>query len=88
MESAILFESHFDKEVDIVLMVFAPVDLRLKRVGLRDSALPAEILKRINSQLSDDIKREKADYVIINDDLQPLIPQVEQFVRLLGNRNR
>ena len=83
LESAILFESNFEKEVDVVLMVYAPVELRLKRVRLRDGTSEEEILKRMRSQLPDDLKRAKADFVIINDDLQPLIPQVERFCSLV-----
>ena len=81
LESAILFESNFEKEVDVILMVFAPVELRLKRVRLRDGISEAEILKRMSNQMPDDLKREKADYVIINDDIQPVIPQVEHFIK-------
>ena len=80
LESAILFESHFDKKVDVTLMVYAPVELRLMRAMKRDGATEAEILRRMNSQMSDELKREQADFVIINDDVQPLIPQVEQFM--------
>ena len=83
LESAILFESNFEKEVDVILMVFAPVALRLKRVRLRDGVSEAEILKRMSNQMPDDLKREKADYVIINDDIQPVIPQVERFMKFL-----
>ena len=81
LESAILFESNFEQEVDAILLVCAPVELRLKRVQLRDGVSEAEVLKRMNRQLPDEIKRQKADFVIINDDLQPLIPQVELFIQ-------
>jgi len=83
LESAILFESNFEQEVDVILMVYAPIELRLKRVRLRDGTSEAEIMKRLNNQLPDDLKREKADFVIINDDIQPIIPQIEQFIRSL-----
>jgi len=83
LESAILYESHFDRAVDMVLMVYAPVELRLTRAMLRDGASEANILKRMNRQLPDDIKRKQADYVIINDGIHPLIPQVEEFVKIV-----
>ena len=83
IESAILFESNFEKEVDAVLMVYAPVELRLKRVLLRDNVSEKEVLKRMSNQMPDDIKREKADYVIVNDDIHPVIPQVERFCSLV-----
>ena len=83
MESAILFESGFDKGVDIVLMVYAPVELRLTRVMRRDGVPEAEVMKRMNRQMPDELKREQADVVIVNDGLQPLIPQIERFIQSL-----
>ena len=83
LESAILYESHFDKDVDTVLMVYAPVGLRLTRAMVRDGVSEAEILKRMNRQMSDELKRKQADFVIINDDVHPLIPQIEAFVEIL-----
>ena len=85
LESAILYESQFNKEVDIVLMVYAPVGLRLIRAMLRDGVSEAEILKRMNRQTPDDIIRNQADYVIINNGVSPLIPQVEEFVKILND---
>ena len=84
MESAILFESGFDKDVDVVLTVYAPVELRLTRTMLRDDANEADIMKRMNRQMPDALKREQADFVIINDDVQAIIPQVEQFLKSLA----
>jgi len=87
IESAILYESRFDKEVNVVLMVFAPVALRLHRAMLRDDVSEAEILNRITHQMPDELKRKKADYVIINDDVKPIIPQTEKFVKMLKTCN-
>ena len=83
IESAILYESGFDDDVDVVIMVYAPVELRLTRAMKRDGATEAEIMKRMNRQMPDAFKREKADFVIINDDVQPLIPQVEKILKQL-----
>lgn len=83
IESAILFESGFDKIVDISLMVYAPMELRIERVMKRGVATREEIINRIQSQLSDDIKKEKADYIILNDDKHALIPQLQTFLNTL-----
>jgi len=83
MESAILYEAGFEKEVELVLMVYAPLELRISRVMRRDGMTEADVMRRMNSQMPDDIKREKADFVIVNDDIQPLIPQIDQFVDYL-----
>jgi dephospho-CoA kinase len=84
LESAILYESGFDNDVDVVIMVYAPVELRLSRAMKRDSATEAEIMRRMNRQMPDAFKREKADFVIINDGVQALIPQVEEIVKALN----
>lgn len=86
MESAILYESGLDKDMDVVLMVYAPVELRLNRAMLRDGATEADIMKRMNRQMPDEFKRNQADFVIINDDVQALIPQIEKFLKILPKK--
>ena len=76
MESAILFESGFDSEVDVVVMVYAPQEVRIQRAMMRDAVSRTQIEQRIQNQMDDEAKRAKADYTIINDDKTPLIPQV------------
>ena len=83
LESAILFESGFDKDVDVILTVYAPVELRLTRTMVRDGATEADVIKRMNRQMPDALKRKQADFVIVNDDVQALIPQIEQFLKIL-----
>ena len=83
METAILYETGFDREMDIILMVYAPIELRLTRAMQRDNATEADILRRMNRQLPDELIRKQADVEIINDGIHPLIPQVEHFVQLL-----
>ena len=80
IESAILFESGFYKVVDISLMVYAPRELRIERALGRDSASREEIERRINSQMSDEEKKDRSDYVIYNDNRQALIPQVGKLL--------
>ena len=68
--------------VDIVAMVYAPMDLRLQRLALRDSSSSKEqILKRIQSQMDDEKKKALADFVIVNDEQIPVIPQVVELVK-------
>lgn len=88
IESAILFESGFDKVVDTSLMVYAPKALRIERATARDAASREAIQRRIESQMADEEKRKLADHLIYNDDQQPLIPQVIAFLtRLLDKGN-
>lgn len=80
IESAILFESGFNRVVDVTLMVYAPLEVRIRRVQERDALPRKEIVHRIDSQLPDEEKKEKSDYVIFNDGKQALLPQVAAFL--------
>lgn len=86
IESAILFESGFDRIVDVKLMVLAPLEIRLERAIARDHASREALERRIKSQMADEEKASRSDYVIHNDDRQALIPQVENFIGWLKNR--
>lgn len=76
MESAILVESGFAGEVDGIVMVYAPKEIRIERAIRRDASSRELIEKRVRSQMDDEEKRGYADFVIVNDGETPLIPQV------------
>ncbi|MDR2472780.1 MAG: dephospho-CoA kinase, partial [Tannerella sp.] len=80
-ESAIIYEGRLDIFFDVITTVYAPASVRINRVMARDGSTEAEIIKRMNRQLPDELKRGKADFVIVNDGIRPLIPQVEEFLR-------
>ena len=61
-------------------MVYAPMEIRISRVLERDAVSREEVIRRIKSQLPDEIKKEKADHVIINDGQQALLPQIRAFL--------
>jgi len=86
LESAILFESHFNRLVDSCLLVYAPQALRIKRVMARDGITEAEVLQRMQHQTPDEEKKKYADYVIDNDDIHPLIPQIEKWIQFITAR--
>ena len=88
IESAILFESGFDKVVDTSLMVYAPKALRIERATARDAASREAIQRRIGSQMADEEKRKLADHLIYNDDQQPLIPQVTALIARLLDKGK
>ena len=87
LESAILLEAGFRSEVDKVVMVYAPQEVRIERAIRRDSATREQIEKRIRSQMSDENKREAADFVIVNDGETPLIPQVLSLISSLSRNH-
>jgi dephospho-CoA kinase len=65
-EIPLLFENSIETCFDYVISVSAEKKVQLKRLLRRDKIDEDEALKRINSQLPDEYKREKADFVIEN----------------------
>lgn len=84
MESAILLEAGFREEVDKVVMVYAPLDVRIQRIVSRDASSRELIEQRIRHQMDDEEKRKMADYVIVNDGNSPLISQVLTLISSLS----
>jgi len=67
LESAIVFEAGLDHYFDFIIAVDAPYDLRLNRLRERNPSFSEEdFRKRINSQMEQSLKCEKADLVIVN----------------------
>lgn len=75
-EAALLFESGSYKKLDYTILVTAPTDMRIARVMQRDTITREEVLDRINKQLPDEEKQKLADFIIVNDGLTPLLPQI------------
>jgi dephospho-CoA kinase len=75
-EAAILFESESYKSVQKIITVTAPVELRIARVIKRDQALREDVMKRIASQISDEEKIKRSDFVLVNDEKELLIPEI------------
>ena len=75
-EAAILFEIGDDQNLDCMLVVAAPFQLRVARVTKRDGITEEQVLKRLANQFSQDEIIKKADFVIVNDEIQMLLPQV------------
>ncbi|MFH0758793.1 MAG: dephospho-CoA kinase [Bacteroidota bacterium] len=75
-EAAILFESGANRMIDKTVLVYAPYELRIKRVMNRDSVTAENVKKRMMHQMDEEQKRMLADEIIVNDDCQMLVPQV------------
>ncbi len=83
-EAAILFETGAAERFDAMVLVTAPEDLRITRVMRRDQCTREDVVNRINHQWTDEQKINLADAVIVNDDVQPLIKQVEHMLTQLA----
>ena len=75
-ESAILFESGFNRFVDKVIMVYTPLEIRIRRVMERDNITRDKVLERIQNQMTDEEKAKLSDFVIVNDGTKSLIGEV------------
>ena len=80
IETAILFETGRFRSVDVSVTVAAPEELRIRRIALREGWSHASIVSRIRSQISEEERIWRSDYVIYNDDRRAVIPQVEKVV--------
>ncbi len=82
-ETALLFETGFDKDLDYSILVTAPINIKTARVMKRSAISKEEVQKRMDAQLSDEKKIPLANFVIVNDNSQALIPQVLQIMQKL-----
>lgn len=85
MECAILFESGFNKLVDKVVCVVAPLETRIQRVMKRDNLDRSHALEWINKQMPQEDIIRLSDFCIHNDDAHELIPQIDDLLQTVGN---
>ena len=85
-EAALLFESGSNKELDLVIGVIAPKEIRIERVIARDNTSKKEAELRITKQNDEEITKKLCDYSIINDDEHLVIPQVLELHQILMNK--
>ena len=79
-ESAILFETGSFKNFDAIILVYAPKEIRIQRIMKRDNCSENEVLKRMNSQFSDEEKYQLTEFRVLNDEQTPLLVQVEKII--------
>lgn len=75
-EAAIVFESGKAHLFDKIILVTAPLELRIERVMKRDKITRNKVLERMKNQETDDNRNKKSDFVIINDDKEMILPQI------------
>lgn len=84
-EAALIFESGSQKQLDYVIGVKSPLELRLQRTIQRDNVSTEQVKARMEMQMDEAIKMRLCDYVIINDEQQMILPQVlELHEKFLG----
>jgi dephospho-CoA kinase len=76
-EAAILFETNGHISCDFIITVTAPLDVKINRVQMRDHLSKEEIIRRINTQWTDEQRIILSDFVIDNYSLKKTQAQVE-----------
>lgn len=81
MESAIMYESGINQLVDRVIVVTAPLEVRIQRVMKRDGISRDNVLQWMQRQWSQDKVREMADDEIVNDGIADIDAQIDNILR-------
>ncbi len=75
-EAAVLFESGADQFLDYVIVVNAPLDLRIRRIMNRDGISKELVLQRMKNQFPADNILPLADWIIENNEKHLILPQI------------
>jgi dephospho-CoA kinase len=74
-EAALIFESNSHQYLDYVIGVFAPENIRIKRIIERENISEAQIKARIKNQMDENEKMKRCDFIIDNSGEKSLISQ-------------
>jgi dephospho-CoA kinase len=75
-EAALIFESNSESHLNVIIGVTSPESLRIKRIMERDGIDEVAVRQRMSRQMSEEEKMKRCDFVITNDELILLTPQV------------
>lgn len=83
VESALVFESKMDKMLDLVVLVLADEEIRIQRVMDRDGIPESTIREIMESQLSDNTKKGRSDFILMNNgEVADLEENIRFFIKL------
>ena len=78
-ESALFFESGSFRDIDFMIGVSVPENIRIARVKQRDGLSEEAIKARMKQQMAEQEKMSRCDVVILNDGHHSLIKQVQSL---------
>ena len=89
MESAILFDSGFDRRthLDFVVCVTAPVSVRLQRIMKRDHISEQKAQAWIDAVMPQEELKARSDFEIVNDGVRDVEEQVVKLLNHLDGLN-
>ena len=76
-EAALIFESGSGAGLHYIIGVYAPQHVRLQRVMNRDAVSRADVLSRMKRQINEGLKMKLCDFVIVNNEQEPVLPQIQ-----------
>lgn len=87
VEAALIYESKMQVILDQVIVVDAPLEIRIQRIQARNQLTREQVLKRIAAQMPMAEKIELADFVIQNNrDLTHLRQETQKLYNWLGQK--
>ena len=86
LESAILFDSGFDRRIhfDYIVCVSAPLEVRIQRVMNRDGISREKTMEWISRQLPQEEVLKRADFEIVNDGVEDIDEQIMIVFNKMG----
>lgn len=87
VESAILFDCGLYRLVDHVVCVSAPLEVRIRRIMLRDSITRNQAMEWVAKQMPQEEVEARSDFRIINDGETDVSTQLDHILTLLDNHS-
>lgn len=85
-ESAIVFEHNSDNFFEYIIVVTAPIEIRIKRVVKRDNTTEDEVLQRMKNQWREEKKILQANYIINNIEIEESKNVVKKIHNILTQK--
>lgn len=83
-EAALTIEAQAYEGLDALVLVYAPMQVRLRRLSQRDKLPLSALLERMRSQWPEWKKLPFAQYLLVNDGKLPLQPQLQALFVFLA----
>lgn len=83
VESALIFEAKMDKLFDLIVLVLTDDEIKIERTSKRDNLGEEKVRQIIENQLSDNTKKGRSDFILLNNgSLAELEKNVIFFIEL------
>lgn len=83
-ESAIIFENQNQDFYDYIILVTAPLEVKIDRILKRDNTTREKILSRMDNQWTDEKKEKMSDFKLINEDIVKLRLKIKEIHCILS----